>query len=53
LSGCTGEDLSGDEEDGEQDGVDNIEQYMNEEKAKLELEKQAILNDKTLIAGVR
>ena len=47
-----GEELSGDEEEGEEDAADNIEDYMNEEKAKLELAKQAILSDKTLIAGV-
>lgn len=54
LHCIAGELLSGDEEgsDGDDDGEGNVENYINEQMAKLETEKQAILSNKTLIAGV-
>ena len=42
------------EDDGEDgDDEDDVQEFMNKEKQKLEEEKQAILNNKSLITEVR
>ena len=47
-------DEESEDEDGEGGGGDDdAEHYMQEQQARLEKEKQAILNDQTLIAEVR
>jgi len=56
MSGCKwlGEIISGDEDDGgdEYEGEEDEDTYMQKQREKLEAEKEAILNNKNLIAEV-
>jgi len=47
-----GEIISGDEEDGDEDEDEDEDAYMQRQRDKLEAEKEAILNNKNLIAEV-
>ena len=49
ISESEGSEDDGDEED---ENEEDTEAYMNEQKAKLEREKQAILNNQSMIAEV-
>ena len=40
-------------DDEEEDNEDNVTEFMNEQRSKLEKEKEAIMNDQSLISEVR